>query len=118
MAAEGPRSECLITAARHGHRHTTTFVAGLRSTGLMAPLVLDGPTHGSAFLAYVQQFLAPTLRPGGVVAIDNLAAQKVPASRTLSGPPVSACSTCRLTSPVVSLDVVEQRWRWVSRPPE
>ncbi len=54
------RSERLVTAAPHGHWRTTTFVAGLRSTGLVAPLVLDGPMNGPAFLAYVEQFLAPT----------------------------------------------------------
>ena len=72
-----PRGERLIAAAPHGHWRTTTFVAGLRSTGLMAPLVLDGPMNGSAFLAYVQQFLAPTLRSGDVVVMDNLSAHKV-----------------------------------------
>ncbi len=56
---------------------TTTFVAGLRSTGLVAPLVLDGPMTGEAFLAYVEQFLAPSLSPGDVVVLDNLAAHKV-----------------------------------------
>ena len=55
----------------------TTFAAGLRSTGLVAPLVLEGPMNGSAFLAYVQRFLAPTLRPGDVVVMDSLAAHKV-----------------------------------------
>jgi transposase len=44
-------------------------VAGLRSTGLVAPLVLDGPMNGPAFLAYVKQFLAPTLQPGDVVVM-------------------------------------------------
>ena len=72
-----PRSERLIAAAPHGHWRTTTFVAGLRSTGVVAPLVLDGPMNGSAFLAYVQQFLAPTLRSGDVVVMDNLSAHKV-----------------------------------------
>ena len=72
-----PRSERLIAAAPHGHWRTTTFVAGLRSTGLVAPLVLDGPMNGSAFLAYVLQFLAPTLRSGDVVVMDNLSAHKV-----------------------------------------
>lgn len=72
-----PRSESLVAAAPHGHWRTTTFVAGLCSTGLVAPLVLDGPMNGSAFLAYVQQFLAPTLRPGDVIVMDNLSAHKV-----------------------------------------
>ena len=72
-----PRSERLVTAAPHGHWCTTTFVAALRSTGLVAPLVLDGPMNGSAFLAYVEQFLAPPLKRGDVVIMDNLGAHKV-----------------------------------------
>jgi transposase len=73
----GPRSERLVDAAPHGHWRTTTFIAGLRSTGLVAPLVLDGPMTGEAFRAYVEQFLAPTLTKGDVVVLDNLAAHKV-----------------------------------------
>jgi hypothetical protein len=42
----GPRDERLVDAAPHGHWKTTTFVAGLRSTGFVAPLVLDGPMTG------------------------------------------------------------------------
>lgn len=72
-----PRGERLVQAAPHGRWRTTTFVAGLRSTGLVAPLVLDGPMNGPAFLAYVEQFLAPTLRRGDVVVMDNLGAHKV-----------------------------------------
>ena len=71
------RGERLVAAAPHGHWRTTTFVAGLRSTGLVAPLVLDGPMTGPAFLAYIEQFLAPTLRSGDVVVMDNLAVHKV-----------------------------------------
>jgi len=61
----------------HGHWHTTTFLAGLRTTGLVAPLVLDGAINGAAFLAYTKQFLVPTLRPGDVVVLDNLSSHKV-----------------------------------------
>lgn len=71
------RGERLVDAAPHGHWKTTTFLAGLRSTGIVAPLVLDGPMTGEAFLSYVEQFLAPELRPGDVVVMDNLAAHKV-----------------------------------------
>ena len=73
----GPKGERLVDAAPHGHWRTTTFAAGLRSTGIIAPLVLDGPMTGEAFLAYVEQFLAPSLTPGDVVVMDNLAAHKV-----------------------------------------
>ena len=71
-----PRGERLVDAAPHGHWRTTTFVAGLRSAGVVAPLVLDGPMTGAAFKAYVEQFLAPVLAPGDVVVADNLAAHK------------------------------------------
>jgi transposase len=73
----GPKSGRLVDAAPHGHWKTTTFLAGLRSTGIVAPLVLDGPMTGEAFRTYVEQFLAPTLSPGDVVVMDNLAAHKV-----------------------------------------
>ncbi|RYF07003.1 MAG: transposase, partial [Deltaproteobacteria bacterium] len=53
------------------------FLCGLRSSGLVAPLVLDGAINGAAFLAYVEQFLAPTLSPSNVVVLDNLSSHKV-----------------------------------------
>nr|WP_043840347.1 IS630 family transposase [Roseomonas aerilata] len=73
----GPRSERLVDATPHGHWRTTTFIAGLRSTGLVAPLVLDEPMTGETFLAYAEQFLAPVLARGDVVVLDNLPAHKV-----------------------------------------
>jgi transposase len=72
-----PSDQRLVAAVPHGHWRTTTFVAGLRQSGIVAPLVLDGPMTGTAFRAYVEQFLAPALRPGDVVVLDNLAAHKI-----------------------------------------
>ena len=72
----GPRGERLVDAAPFGHWKTTTFVAGLRQSGIVAPLVLDGPMTGEAFRAYVEQMLAPSLEPGDVVVMDNLAVHK------------------------------------------
>jgi transposase len=60
----------------HGHWKTTTFTGALRLTGMTAPMVLDGPMNGNAFLAYIEKVLAPTLRPGDVVIMDNLPAHK------------------------------------------
>jgi transposase len=73
----GPRGERLVDAAPSGHWKTTTFVAGLRSAGVIAPCVLDGPMTGEVFRAYVEQMLAPSLRRGDVVVMDNLPAHKV-----------------------------------------
>lgn len=72
-----PRGERLVGTAPHGHWHTTTFLAGLRSTGFVAPLVLDGPINGEKFLAYTRQFLVKELKPGDIVVLDNLSSHKV-----------------------------------------
>ena len=72
-----PRGERLTAAVPHGHWHTTTFLSGLRHDGLIAPLVFNGAINGTAFLAYVEQMLAPALRVGDIVICDNLASQKV-----------------------------------------
>jgi transposase len=81
LRGRAPRGERLIGKIPHGHWKTTTFVAGLRSTALTAPCVIDGPMNGNAFLAYVEQVLAPTLKPDDVVVLDNLSAHKVPGIR-------------------------------------
>ncbi|WP_375166953.1 transposase [Bradyrhizobium sp. CCGB20] len=67
LYGRSPRGERCRAAVPHGHWKTTTFTAGLRSDGLIAPLVLDGPMDGDAFLAYVEQLLAPSLRLGDTV---------------------------------------------------
>lgn len=72
-----PRGQRLVAAVPHGHWKTSTFVAGLRTSGLTAPLVIDGAVNGDIFRAYVEQVLAPTLQPGDVVILDNLASHKV-----------------------------------------
>jgi len=73
-AVKGQRCRAAVP---HGHWKTTTFTAGLRLNGLTAPMLLDGPMHGSAFRAYVEQVLVPELNPGDVVVMDNLPAHKV-----------------------------------------
>lgn len=72
-----PKGERLVCTVPHGHWHTTTFLCGLRTTGLVAPLVLDRAINGRAFLAYIRQFLAPELSPGDIVVLDNLSSHKV-----------------------------------------
>jgi transposase len=76
-----PRGERLRAAIPHAHWKTTTFVAGLRSTGMVAPMVLDGPINGLAFRAYVEQVLVPELKPGDTVIMDNLGSHKGPGVR-------------------------------------
>ena len=71
------RGARLDAAVPWGHWKTTTFVAGLRVDGLHAPMVLDGAMDGAAFKAYAEQRLAPCLRPGDIVVMDNLSSHKV-----------------------------------------
>ena len=63
------------------HWQTHTVVAALRPTELSATAVFDGPIDNDPFRAYVEQVLVPTLRPGDVVVLDNLAVHKHPAVR-------------------------------------
>jgi transposase len=72
--ARGKRLTCAVP---HGHWKTTTFVGALRHDGMTAPCVFDGPINGDAFVAWVEQFLVPTLRPGDIVVMDNLSSHKV-----------------------------------------
>jgi len=76
--AKGQR---LIAKVPHGRRQTLTFVAGLRCDGIVAPCLLDGPIDADSFIAWVEQFLVPTLRSGDIVVMDNLSSHKDPAIR-------------------------------------
>jgi len=76
-----PRGQRLVARVPHGHWTTMTFVAALRSDRIDAPCVLDGPINGRIFLAWVVQFLIPTLRSGDIVILDNLGSHKGAAVR-------------------------------------
>lgn len=76
-----PRGERLVAKVPHGHWKTPTFLAALRHDRITAPCLFDGPINGARFLAYVEQFLVPTLRPGDVVILDNLGSHKGKAVR-------------------------------------
>ena len=71
------RGARVVAAVPHGHWKTTTFLAARRHNGMTAPCVFEGAINGARFLAYVEQALVPTLRPGDVVVLDNLSAHKV-----------------------------------------
>lgn len=76
LRGRSKRGERLHAAAPFGHWGTQTFIAALRSDGLTAPWVLNGPMNREAFDIYVETQLAPTLHQGDVVILDNLAAHK------------------------------------------
>jgi transposase len=70
------RGKRLVAKVPHGHWRTLTFLAALRCDRIEAPCVLDGPINGASFLAYVEQFLVPTLAAGDIVIMDNLGSHK------------------------------------------
>jgi transposase len=76
----GPTSARVAYAVPHGHWKTTTFVAAFRLGGLFAPIVVDGALNGELFAAYVRDHLAPLLRPGDILVMDNLQTHKVKAA--------------------------------------
>jgi transposase len=71
------RGDRLIGRVPYGHWKTTTFVAGLRNAAMTAPFVIDKPMNGMIFKTWIEQCLVPTLRPGDIVVMDNLASHKV-----------------------------------------
>jgi transposase len=77
------RGARLIAKVPHGRWRTLTFLAALRHDRITAPCVIDGPINGASFRAYIEQFLVPTLSPGDVVVMDNLASHKAKAVRHL-----------------------------------
>ncbi len=78
-----PRGQRLRMSVPHGHWKTTTFIAGLRRSGMVAPFVIDGPVNREVFELYVEKILVPELRPGDIVVMDNLSSHKGPAVQTM-----------------------------------
>jgi transposase len=76
-----PRGERAVGSVPHGHWLTSTFIAGLRHDGIVAPCLFNCAIDGELFLAYVEQQLAPTLTPDDIVIADNLSSHKVPGVR-------------------------------------
>ena len=70
------KGQRMVASIPHGHWKTMTFIAGLRCDGLTAPWVIDGAMNGDAFEHYIKTQLAPTLKKGDVVVLDNLQAHK------------------------------------------
>jgi len=73
----GPTNERVVDAVPRGHGKTTTLVAAFRLGGPFAPMVVDGAPDGELFVAYLRQELAPLLRSGDILVLDNLPTHEV-----------------------------------------
>jgi len=78
LYARAPRGQRAVGTVPQGTWQTTTVVSAIRQDGVAASLVFRGATDAAAFRTYVDQVLAPALRPGDIVVLDNLAAHKAP----------------------------------------
>ena len=76
LCGRAVRGERVYDFAPHGHWCTTTMISSIRSDGSTACMAVDGSTTGEVFRAYVEYVLVPTLRPGDIVILDNLASHK------------------------------------------
>ena len=79
LYGRAPRGERVRDAAPHGHWGVRTLIGSVRGDGQTTCMTIDAPTDRNVFLAYVKKVLVPTLRPGDIVVMDNLAAHKTPA---------------------------------------
>jgi transposase len=77
LYGRAPQGERLVQKVLHGNWKTLTFIAALRHNGVAAPFVCEGAINGETFKAYVEQFLAPTLKRGDIVFMDNVSVHKV-----------------------------------------
>ena len=101
LYGRAPQGKRLVDKVPHGHWKTTTFICGLRYDGVTAPFVLDGPMDGPHFLAYVEQILAPTLKKGQIVFLDNVSTHKVDGIEEA----IAARGACAVFLPAYSPDL-------------
>ena len=101
LYGRAPQGKRLVDKVPHGHWKTTTFICGLRYDGVTAPFVLDGPMDGAHFLAYVEQILAPTLKNGQIVFLDNVPTHKVDGVEEA----IAARGACAVFLPAYSPDL-------------
>jgi hypothetical protein len=84
LRGRAPRGSRVIGHVPLGEWKTITFVAALRHNKMVAPMVIEGAMNGEIFLAYVEQFLVPTLRRNDIVVVDNFRAHKVAPAAVLA----------------------------------
>lgn len=77
LYGRAPAGVRIHEATPGSHWKVVTLIGGLRLSGMVAPMTVEAATDGDIFLAYVKHFLCPALKPGDVVAMDNLSSHKV-----------------------------------------
>src|SRR5271170_109581 len=106
LRGRSPNGQRLLSKVPFGHWKTQTFIAGLRCDALTAPFVIDAPMDRRIFETYVETQLAPTLKPGDVVVLDNLPAHKSATAEQA----IRATGAGLLFLPPYSPDLIRSRW--------
>jgi transposase len=102
------RGKRLHASAPAGHWRTTTMISSIRFDGSTACLILEGATDTEVFRTYVERVLVPTLQPGDIVVMDNLAPHKNPQTLAL----IEQAGAEALFLPAYSPDLnpIEKMW--------
>ena len=83
LYGRAPAGQRVHEGTPQSHWQVVTLIGALRLSGMVAPMTVEAATDGEVFLAYVEHFLCPALRPEDVVVMDNLSAHKVDGVRAL-----------------------------------
>jgi len=76
LRGRAPRGKRLHAKSPYGQWHTTTMISSIRPDGTTACMTIEGATDAEVFREYVHHVLAPTLRAGDIVVMDNLTPHK------------------------------------------
>ena len=108
LYGRAPAGQRVHEATPQSHWQVVTLIGALRVSGMVAPMTVEAATDGEVFLAYVEHFLCPVLRPQDVVVMDNLSAHKVDGVRQL----IEATGATLLYLPPYSPDLnpIEKAW--------
>jgi transposase len=73
-----PRGQRVVAKVPHGHWKVISTIAAMSVKGIVASASFDGATDTELFVTFIEECLAPALKPGQVVVMDNLPAHKTP----------------------------------------
>ena len=117
LYGRAPKGERLHDHAPHGHWHTTSLISAMRRDGVVAAMALEGATDQPAFETYVEQLLAPNLRPRDIVVMDNLRAHE--SSHALAAIEAAGAEAWFLPPYSPDFNPIEQMWskvkQWLRR---
>ena len=88
--ARAPRGQRAVGRVPHRRWQAVTLIACLSLAGMGEARSLEGALNRESFHAYVEQALVPSLRPGQIVVLDNLAVHK--STRALQAITAAGCA--------------------------